>query len=66
MPDETLEKSYYNEKTHGFCPQCGGTKKVFTGMARPVVENGKTTVELKCAVHGMFNVPEDSLEIHSA
>jgi hypothetical protein len=35
-------------------------------MARPVVENGKTTIELKCAVHGMFKVPEDSLEIHSA
>ena len=66
MSDEMIEKPFYNEKTHGFCPKCGGTRKVFAGSARPMVENGRTVVELKCHVHGLFKLSEDALEIYSA
>jgi len=34
---------------------------------KPFIENGKAIVELKCPIHGPFNVAEDSLDnLHGA
>lgn len=59
------ERAHYGEGTHGICRKCNPPRKIFTGRAEPVKDqSGTIMVELKCPIHGLFKVREDSLEIH--